>query len=770
MPEGGAAGAALRLARWLRLSAIDAAITVAIVAWAIGEAVAIDNDVPMGGRVAFAVAVSVPMALRNRFPGLVLIIASVAFVIDMVTQVLPLFAVTPIQLLPLATYAFVSVGGDRRVSGFVAFAAVLVPPVLFVPLVEDAPVTATDVISLIVVQTVASGAGWAVRLRREEAEIQAARLRRASAAGDAVVRHGLEEERARIARELRAIVARGLAAMEEGFAAATRASAGAPLAAVAGGLQRRSASVMAELQRLLGVLHDVDPGVARPVSAEEAIEGARARGWVLEVRATAEAVPGATLASGRVVEEVLAGPPPGAAEPAHAHVRVTHDGDGLRVRIGGRGALPPALDDPVSRGSIRERVRLHGGTVRFVRRSGRWRVDVRLPGAGAARAPVSSHLLGDIVVVGTASLIVLDDATEPTGAGPLAAAVLGGLVFVLPLALRRRAPLAVSLVLAVGLVVLELTDVLPTWTRTPIIVALLGAGTAAMHIADRRTALAASAAVAVSAVTVNLFQLPPGEPYTDTPIILFMVVMAYAFGRLVRENMERTQDAREGEELVEAEQASRLRDAIDDERRAVARDLHDVVAHGVSLAGVLAGAAQAQAVADPRRARQSLESARGTVAQVRVEVQRLTAALGGDDPAGPPVDLSDLAALVDAAARGGQAVTLVLGDGVAQVPPGVASSAYRIVQESLTNARKHARGAPVVVEVVLQGRVLVVRVRNGAAAAPGGATTAVGLGRGLPGMRERARLLGGELDAAPVPGGGFEVRGRLPFTDDAAAG
>ena len=759
-------------AHQLRLSSTDAAITVAIVAWAIAEAASIRGDAPVEARLAFAVAATTPMVIRNRFPAAALGIAAAAFLADVFWQVLPLFAVTPIQLLPLATYAVASLGADRRASGLVAIVAVLTPPLIYIGLVTDAPVTITDIISLLVIQTVASGAGWAVRGRREEAERQAERLRVASAAGDEVVQSGLGEERARIARELRAIVARNLAAMERGVAGLPGRGGLAEAAAL---LQRRSADVMAELQRLLGVLHDAQPPLAHPVSVAQAVAVARERGWTITLGDVPAAAPGATLAAGRVTEEVLAGAPPG---PGAVRMRVTGEDGGLRLRLAGAAPRPTALEDPVSRSSLDERVRLHGGRARIVRRR-RWVVDARLPAAAAARPPRGTYLLGDAVVVGTASLIVVADARAPGGAGPLLSVALGALVFVVPLALRRRAPLAVALVIAAGLFALEAGGVLPDVTRTPIIAALLGSGTAAMHIASRTTALVATAAVGGSAVVVNLMQLPPGEPKTDTPIILFMCVMAYAFGRLVRENTDRARDARLGEEQVAATQRLRLRSAVEEERRAVARDLHDVVAHGVSLIGVLAGAAAAQGASDPARAAASLEAARSTIAQVRVEVDRLTAALGvgaglgvgsavghitgdagpGGDSDPAPVGLVDLERLVDSARRGGQQVALDLRDG-GGVQAGVAVSAYRIVQESLTNARKHARGAAAHVRVARVGDLLEVVVEN---ARPDAARPGPGTGRGIAGMRERARLLGGELVAEPTAAGGFRVQARIPL-------
>lgn len=767
---GGIPAAVGRLARDLRLSAVDAAITVAIVAWALAEAVSIEGEIATGWRVLFALAVSIPMAARNRAPGVALAVAMGAFLADILFQVLPIYAVTPLQLLPLATYAVASVGADRRASGYAAVAAVAVPALLFAPLAHDAPVTFGDVVTLLVIQTVASGAGWAVRLRREEADRQAARLKAARASANERLRASLDDERGRLARELRGIVARGVDALGRGLADASRVPP-EELAAIAAGLQRRSAGVMGELQRLLGVLHEASPGVALPVSPSGAAGDADGRGWQVDVVESAESAPGTMVAAGRIVEEVLAGRPAGT-QAAAVDVRVARDGDGLRVRLSGASPAPPSVTDAVRRGSIRERARLHGGDLRVRRGPRRWQVDAHLPAVGSA-PPRPSYLLGDAVVLGAATLIVIDDARLVTSVEPWVLVLCETLAFIVPLALRRRYPLTAVLVIAGGLLGMQLAGVLPEQSRTAIIAALLGAGTAAMHLGDQRTALLATGAVAVSAVATNLLQLPPNTTYTDTPIILFMVVMAYAFGRLVRENVARTQTARDGQELVDVRQRERLRSAIDDERRSVARDLHDVVAHGVSLVGVLAGAAQAQAQTDPVAARASLDAAQGAIAQAGVEIGRLTAVLGGtgvEEEVRASADLGGLQALAETAERGGQPVRLDLAPAVVDaVPPGVAASVYRIVQESLTNARKHAGPVPVTVDVALDGRDWLVVIVSNAPPRPGGPRPSpAGAGRGISGMTERARLLGGELRAAPTDDGGFAVLARLPLTGERA--
>ena len=189
----------------------------------------------------------------------------------------------------------------------------------------------------------------------------------------------------------------------------------------------------------------------------------------------------------------------------------------------------------------------------------------------------------------------------------------------------------------------------------------------------------------------------------------------------------------------------------------MARDLHDVVAHGISLIGLLAAGARATLPRDPVRARRALDDLDDAVAGTRVELARLVQALrAGDEPAVSAAPLDDLEALATRARRAGQRVALAYdANDLIDLPPDVLACACRIVQEALTNARKHAAAAPVEVRVeVMWGGVtddaaeLVVEVRN--APPPAARARGAGARRGIEGMRERARLLGGDVEAAPT--------------------
>jgi signal transduction histidine kinase len=213
---------------------------------------------------------------------------------------------------------------------------------------------------------------------------------------------------------------------------------------------------------------------------------------------------------------------------------------------------------------------------------------------------------------------------------------------------------------------------------------------------------------------------------------------------------------------TERADTERARRAVLEERTRIARELHDVVAHHMSLIAVRAETAPYRigGLSEPACAEfgSLSEEAREALADMR----RLLGVLRHDQPAAlaPQPRLTDLPALVDAARRAGVSVELSVPAAVDQVPSGVGVCAYRIVQESLSNARQHAPGAAVTVSVDHDRGAVLLRVVNG----PSGlATSEHGPGHGLTGMRERVALLGGTLMAGPAPDGGFVVAAVLPL-------
>jgi len=215
------------------------------------------------------------------------------------------------------------------------------------------------------------------------------------------------------------------------------------------------------------------------------------------------------------------------------------------------------------------------------------------------------------------------------------------------------------------------------------------------------------------------------------------------------------------EEQTELEQARR---AVLEERARIARELHDVVAHHMSLIAVQAETARYRLDGVPPAAAAEFGSISDQARQALAEMRRLLGVLRDDRPAAraPQPGLTDVPALVAASRRAGVAVDLAMPDEAGQVPPGVGLCAYRIVQEALANASRHAPGAQVIVNVEGDSDDLWLQVRNGPAASPPAAGPARP-GQGLVGMRERVAVVGGSLVTGPTPDGGFLVAASLPL-------
>jgi signal transduction histidine kinase len=223
----------------------------------------------------------------------------------------------------------------------------------------------------------------------------------------------------------------------------------------------------------------------------------------------------------------------------------------------------------------------------------------------------------------------------------------------------------------------------------------------------------------------------------------------------------RAQQALAGQaQVTELEQRRR---AVLEERARIARELHDVVAHHLSLIAVRAETAPFRLAGLAEPVREEFGSLSGGAREALVDMRRLLGVLREDQPAerGPQPQLADLPALVESARRAGVAVELTAASGLAQVPAAVGVCAYRIVQESLSNAGRHAPGAAVTVSVEQGPDAVRLRVANGPGAAPE-PPARPGPGHGLTGMRERVALLGGSLLADPSPDGGFVVSAVLP--------
>jgi signal transduction histidine kinase len=251
----------------------------------------------------------------------------------------------------------------------------------------------------------------------------------------------------------------------------------------------------------------------------------------------------------------------------------------------------------------------------------------------------------------------------------------------------------------------------------------------------------------------------------DAAFVSLSLAGAWVLGDRARVQRALTAELQERAARLERDRAEDARRAVASERARIARELHDVVAHHVSMMVVQAEAGPV--AADPARAAGAFEAIAATGRQALVEMRRLLGVLrgDGDQPApslAPQPGLAEVPSLVEQVGRAGLRVELVVEGALAPLPAGVDLSAYRIVQEALTNAVKHAGPG--------RARVLVrygeddLRLRVVDEGRAGGPATAGGrAGVGLVGMRERVHLFGGELHAGPGPDGGFTVDARLPI-------
>jgi signal transduction histidine kinase len=201
------------------------------------------------------------------------------------------------------------------------------------------------------------------------------------------------------------------------------------------------------------------------------------------------------------------------------------------------------------------------------------------------------------------------------------------------------------------------------------------------------------------------------------------------------------------------------RRAVSEEQARIARELHDVIAHSVSVIVVQAAAADDVFDERPDQARAALRSIEHTGRDALGELRRLLSAVQAADPSGPQPGLDRLDELAAPLRAGGLDVVVRREGEPAALPAGVDLSAYRIVQEALTNTLRHARATSAEVTVRYDADAVEVDVRDDGSAAADGS----GAGRGLVGMRERAALVGGTFEAGPQPGGGYRVHARLPL-------
>ena len=344
--------------------------------------------------------------------------------------------------------------------------------------------------------------------------------------------------------------------------------------------------------------------------------------------------------------------------------------------------------------------------------------------------------------------------------GPLWFDILAILVIVLPLLARRRFPFGAPAAMGVAAALTSFVD----RTVVPYDGVTFLVGCAALFLVgllrDRAQAVAGFA-VAEGVLAVVVHNDPrSGVGNFVVASIIFAIVWTIAFG-VGRKSVE-ADEARDRAARAEREREERARSAVAEERARIARELHDVVGHSVSVMTVQASGVRRLLRPDQDREREALLIVERTGREALAEMRRMVGVLRRPEEApalAPQPSLDHLGRLVEQAREAGLPVELSIEGDAIQLPAGVDITAYRLVQEGLTNLVKHAQ-ATRAEELVNYGEsyLEVTVTDNGSGVGNGD-----GSGHGLVGIRERVSVYGGELDAGPQPGGGYRLRAKLPL-------
>jgi len=334
------------------------------------------------------------------------------------------------------------------------------------------------------------------------------------------------------------------------------------------------------------------------------------------------------------------------------------------------------------------------------------------------------------------------------------------LVAVAPMLWRRRAPLLTAGALAIGITV----DVVFVSSTAPFIGAFIPVLISAYSLAAYESPLwrsVAGLALLFGAVTAVAIAIPELGSVGDLAFNLLLLVCAWALGRVARRTRRVAKALSRRAEDLERSREQEAREAVELERGRIARELHDVIAHSVSLMGVQAAAAEQVLTLDPERAREPLRAIQATAREAVDELRRLLGVLRetqGDGDLSPQPGLAALDSLAAQMRAAGLPVEVrIEGAEASGLSPGIELSAYRIVQEALTNTLKHAGGAPATVVVRHLPDRLEVEVTD-----LGGGGGNGKVGHGLIGIRERVALYGGVVSTGGAAEGGYRVRASLP--------
>jgi signal transduction histidine kinase len=391
----------------------------------------------------------------------------------------------------------------------------------------------------------------------------------------------------------------------------------------------------------------------------------------------------------------------------------------------------------------------HGGFTRFVRELDPRAIDVL------------------IALVLTAAALAIVIGRLSTDSNFRSDDVLGTVLVLLqtlPLAVRRTAPLGVLVTISAAVVIHSALGYQIVQAGT---FGSLVAVFSAASLTDNRGGLVAAV---VSAAAVAAFfatnRATWGLPNAASTGATWAV--AWLAGTFVRIRGEQVEEAGARAAKLERENEARAREAVADERARIARELHDIVGHALNVVVIQAAGARRVFAARPESARAALTSIESAGREALVDMERMLGVLSGtgaDDGApGPRPGLAQLAGLAEHVSEAGLPVDVIVEGERLEIPTSVDLSAFRIVQESLTNCLKHSGATRATVTVRYRPQDLEVEVIDDGRGSRESRGRVNGGGRGHLGMRERVALFGGDISIGPVtPAGGYSVRARLPF-------
>jgi len=387
--------------------------------------------------------------------------------------------------------------------------------------------------------------------------------------------------------------------------------------------------------------------------------------------------------------------------------------------------------------------------------------------------PLVTDSIITLVLIGLSmyNLMMGWEFTQPV---PLVVAVILTLALLVPLVCRRRFPLIVLIAITVVMAVYRNLDIPEgTFTAYAFLFAFFSAGAYGSRRWRNWIRSFSIVATIVSLVYLifyvnDTWSFPRATLFPQLFAIffnLFLFGAAWWIGDIFRIRRDREMQLEERTKQLEIEREENARRAVLDERVRISRELHDVVAHHVSVMGVQAGAARRVLEKQPQKAQEALELIEQSSRQAVNELYRLLGFLRHEqqeDTLKPQPSLLALPDLVSSMNQAGLPVTITIKGKECVLPPGVDLSAYRIIQEALTNTLKHAGPARAMVTIRYnKGSLELEIIDDGRNFIP--EKQREGKGRGLVGMRERVILLGGVFEAKKIEGAGFSVKAKLPL-------